>query len=51
MFIDMAGQPVPFFYTHLPLTWAGEAGADYEFAKAFLNACNTVLSFQPASMP
>lgn len=46
MLIHMAGQPIPFHYTHLPVTWAGEKGVDYAFAKAFLESCNHVLDFR-----
>jgi hypothetical protein len=46
MFIEVGGQPVPFLYTHLPITWAGESEVDYDFAKAFLHACNVTLSFE-----
>jgi hypothetical protein len=46
MLIEMMGQPVPFFYTHLPITWA-ETAPDFKFATAFLQACNTILGFRP----
>ena len=40
-------QPVPCFYTHMPIVWgADDDSPDYRFARAFLDACNTVLGFQ-----
>jgi hypothetical protein len=37
------GEPKAFFYVHMPLRWVAEGGPDFEFATAFLRACNTVL--------
>jgi hypothetical protein len=38
-------QPCSFFYVHMPVSWTGNSGPDYEFAKAFLGACNDVTAF------
>jgi hypothetical protein len=40
-------NPMSFFYTHMPLTWA--VGSDeYVFASKFLKACDVVLGYPHA---
>lgn len=46
LLLSFRDHPVPYFYSHMPLTWAGAAGPDYEFTKAFLNACSHILGFR-----
>jgi len=41
-------QPLPFFYTHMPMRWQTAGGPDFEFATSFLRASNHVLGFSPA---
>ncbi len=38
------GNPMPFFYVHMPLTWA-VGSIEYRFAQKFLQACNVVLGY------
>lgn len=38
-------QPVPFYYVSMPVV-SKDPSPDYEFARAFLQSCNTVLGFQ-----
>jgi hypothetical protein len=38
---------MPFFYTHMPLTWTVESD-EYLFSKKFLQACNIVLGYPQA---
>jgi hypothetical protein len=45
-FFDMFGKPWPFLYTHLPLSWMGDAGPDFAFAERFLEASNFVGHFR-----
>ncbi len=45
MLIHLDHAPRPFFYTHMPLMYA-PGSPDYEFATAFLRACNVVADFE-----
>jgi hypothetical protein len=47
LLVMFESNPVPFFYTHMPLTWA-DGSADFSFARSFLQACHTVLGFGSA---
>jgi hypothetical protein len=40
----VAGNPMPFFYVHMPLTWTVES-EEYKFAQKFLQACGVVLGY------
>jgi hypothetical protein len=42
-------QPVPCYYVSMPLVWSEDPSPDYEFARAFLQSCNTILGFRPTS--
>ena len=42
-------QPVPCYYVSMPLVWSKDPSPDYEFARAFLQSCNTVLGFKPTA--
>jgi hypothetical protein len=45
--VQAEGQPLPAFYTHMPITWGEDDDSpDYRFARAFLQSCNSVLGFQ-----
>ena len=45
MLVHLDGAPRPFFYTHMPLKY-GDGSPDYQFAAAFLRACNVVADFE-----
>lgn len=40
--LSVADQPGPFFYLHMPVTWQGERGPDFEFVSALCEASKTV---------
>lgn len=40
-------QPVPCYYVSMPVVWSDDPSPDYEFARAFLQSCNTVLGLLP----
>jgi hypothetical protein len=42
-------QPVPCYYVSMPFVWSEDPSPDYEFARAFLQSCNTILGFQPTA--
>jgi hypothetical protein len=45
--VEAEGQPIPAFYTHMPITWGEDDDSpDYRFARAFLHSCNSALGFQ-----
>ena len=44
--VDWRGNPMPFYYTHMPVTWSGEKSVDFEFTKSFLQASQAATGFR-----
>jgi hypothetical protein len=43
--INWHGNPMPSFYTHMPVTWSGDEAIDFQFTKSFLRASQAATSF------
>lgn len=44
--VESEKQPLSCYYVNMPVVWREEASPDFEFAREFLHACNSVLGFQ-----